>query len=140
MTALTKIKPADLKSSQTTIEDAITMCKEVMTVILKCQDLKFTEKEREDFGNALKALGCAKVEEASQKFQPLNDATVGEILNKKNNVQFPVWTFTILTDCRESFYYGLAKITDGGRENSDIAVWLNAQEKTTFPETSFEKK
>ena len=145
MLALTEIEPANLKSSATSMEDAVRMCKAVMTVILKCEDLHFDDQQRTEFQETLKALGCATFDQADAKFKPLGDATIGEIVGKKNDIQFPLSAFTNLIDCsKETFDFGKAKMTDGGEKSSWVGEWLAAQDMeattTTTTEETIDKK
>ena len=130
--ALTEIKPADLKSEKTTLGEAVRLCKEVLTVVLKSEDLEFDDKQIKVFQKTLKALGCATYEDANEKFKTAGEGVIGQVRTKENNLDFPLTAFTGLIDNKSSsFRTNLAKFTDGGEGICWISGWLSAQERNT---------
>lgn len=129
--ALTKIEVADLTSEKTPLKEAIRLCREVLTVVLKCENLQFTDMQIEEFQDYLKMLGCATFLAAADKFKSGREQTIAQINGKKNNIEFPLCAFTNLIDCgKDTFRYGISKLTDGRRQKCSWAdVWLSAQEK-----------
>ena len=121
--ALSAIKPCDLTSNETKLEDAVNFCKEVMTVLIKCEDLRLDHKELE---TALTNLGACTIDNASKKFRT-NARTIGDILTKKNNIEFPLSVFTqIIGTSDESYRYGFSRAVDGGKKGW-IGEWLYTQ-------------
>ena len=131
MLALTEIEPVDLTSAKTTEKEAMRFCKEVMTVILKCEDLHFSDEDRILLQDTLKALGCVETKDASRKFLTSGSrATIGNLLKAKNNIQFPLYCFDqLLSENEDAFNYGKSIMTEGGEKHSWIGEWLQTQEK-----------
>ena len=129
--ALTEIKPVDLTSDKTTEKEAMRFCKEVMTVILKCEDLHFSDEDRALLQDTLKTLGCVKTKDVSQKFLTLgSQATIRTLLKSENNIQLPLVCFNqLLSEDKDTFEFGMSKMTEGREKNSWIAKWLQTQEK-----------
>ena len=129
--ALTEIKPVDLTSDKTTEKEAMRFCKEVMTVILKCEDLHFSDEDRALLQDTLKTLGCVETKDVSQKFLTLgSQATIGTLLKSKNNIQLPLYCFDqLLSEDKDTFEFGMSKMTEGREKNSWITKWLQTQEK-----------
>lgn len=122
--ALKKIKPCDLTSNKTSVEDAVRFCKEVMTVLLKCEDLCPNHRKMEE---ALTALGACRYDDANKKFK--TDAEkLSEVLTKKDNIEFPLSVLTqIIGSSYNSYKFGLQRATDGGKKYSWVGEWLSAQ-------------
>ena len=129
--ALTEIKPVDLTSDKTTEKEAMRFCKEVMTVILKCEDLHFSDEDRALLQDTLKTLGCVETKDVSQKFLTLGSrTTIGTLSKLKNNIQLPLSCFDqLLSEDKDTFEFGKSKMTDGGEKYSWIGEWLQTQEK-----------
>ena len=127
MTDISKIEPVDLKSNDVSMEEAVKFCEKVCTSILKCEDLRFTDEQMKQFSDALEAIGCTTYKKASMKFHSNKETGIG--IDEPNNIAFPLSAFSQLigTD-RDTFAFGLSKMTDGGLENSWIGIWLKAQE------------
>lgn len=128
--ALTEIEPSNLKSEKTTKKDAVRFCKEVMTVILKCEDLHFDNKQAKEFQDTLIALSCTNYAQANEKFKPSKQATIGRLLQQENDIGFPLNVFTNLMDCNSSdFNSNKAIVTEVGIKNSWTGMWLANQER-----------
>ena len=129
--ALTEIKPVDLTSDETTEKEAMRFCKEVMTVILKCEDLHFSDEDRALLQDTLKTLGCVETKDVSQKFLTLgSQVTIRTLLKSENNIQIPLVCFNqLLSEDKDTFEFGMSKMTEGREKNSWITKWLQTQEK-----------
>ena len=129
MEALSKVKPVDLVGGTTSMSDAIEFSREVLLIIHKCEDLRFTEEEQKQFSDALKAIGCATYKTVNQKYVTDPTKTLGQII-KTNDIDFPLSCYSQLIDVKPStFSFGLSKLCDGDIEYSWIGSWLKAQEK-----------
>lgn len=132
LTVLKGIKPANLKSNYTSKTEAVRLCKEVLTVIQKCERLKFDTVKSYMLQETLKSLGCVKYDEANDKFKTSGASMIGEVLGIKNNIEFPLSFFTNIVGVeQDTFHYGMSKAMDGGKENSWVGCWLAAQNKET---------
>ncbi|MGN1201545.1 MAG: hypothetical protein ACI4R8_04770 [Candidatus Caccovivens sp.] len=128
--ALLEIEPVDLKSRNTSNEDAVKFCREVLTVLMGCENLNFNGTEQMYISDALKSIGCVKYKNAANQFKSNKTETIGCISEKPNSIEFPLECFTRLIDAdQDTFSYGLSKILDGGEKHSWVASWLSAQEK-----------
>lgn len=127
--ALSKVKPVDLVGGSTSMDDAIEFSKEVLLIIHKCEDLRFTEEEQKQFSDALKAIGCATYKTVNPKYVTDPTKTLGQII-KTNDIDFPLSCYSQLIDVKPStFSFGLSKLCDGDIEYSWISSWLKAQEE-----------
>lgn len=140
MSDLNRIKSCDLTSEKTSIADALTMCKKVMKILDKSENLaekwfsseKLTNEQFEQFENKLKELGCCKYKDAADKFAvSYNDFdSVDKMIKKENNIEFPLVAFSQLIDAdKESFVGNLRRITMTGESKSLCGKWLETQEK-----------
>ncbi len=133
MLALAKIKPADLSSSETTKEDAMNLCKDVMTVILKCRYISDNFKNvetRKIFQKSLRDLGCVEYEQANEKFFELGkNVTEGRSVYAGCSIEFPLHCFSRLLkdEGGNSFVDEMKKLTEG-LERSSIGSWLTVQD------------
>ena len=127
--ALSDVKPCLLSSPNTSHADAMRFCKEVMEIILKCEDLHFNSEQQAALSATLLLLGARKSEQLNDKFRT-SEGNIGTLMNSKNNIQFPVAVFDQLIETKEStFNFGLSKVTEGGLKNSWIGQWLEAQKE-----------
>lgn len=129
--ALSEITPSDLTSDKTSQEDAVRLCKEVLTVVLKSGKLSFNDTQIKQFKDSIKALGCSRYEEVNKKFKSgEDDLTVRELRKTKGNIVFPLLKFSRLLDGKDcNFSDDISEMARGGIERSLIGTWLVAQEK-----------
>lgn len=141
MSDLNKIKSCDLTSEETSIADALAMCKKVMKILDKSEDLankwffsseNLTNEQFEQFGNKLKELGCCKYKDAANKFAVNynNFDSVDKMIKIQNNIEYPLFVFSQLIDVdKESFVGNLRRTTMSEESKSLCGKWLETQEK-----------
>lgn len=94
---LTKINPIDLTSEKTTMQEAVSFYKEVMTVVSKCDGVHFTDEDRKIFQDTMKKLGCVAYDNANEKFHGDSEGKKGGYcVFKKDNIEFPLIVTTKL--------------------------------------------
>ena len=133
MKDLGNIKSCDLTSETTSLEDALKLCKKVMTIFLKAEDLNLSDEQQKQFCQELKDLGCCKYKNAAEKFCANfnSSASVDSILHKGQNIEYPLLAFSQLLDVdHETFVDNFKHLTKGGKAESLCGQWLQAQEKT----------
>ena len=122
---LSKIKPVDYASPETTMEDAVAHSRKVLEVLVRAENLSVS-KEQKNISDALKMVGCVPWPQADKKFQ--DGSSIGELLYKEN-VSFPLSAYQQLIDVSPStFSFGWSKLMDGGPEYSWIGEWLFTQQ------------
>lgn len=133
MKDLGNIKSCDLTSETTSLEDALKLCKKVMTIFLKAEDLNLSFEQQKQLCQRLEGLGCCKYKNAAEKFcANFNSyASVDSILRKGQNIEYPLLAFSQLLDVdHETFVDNFKHLTKGGKGESLCGQWLQAQEKT----------
>lgn len=133
MKDLGNIKSCDLTSETTSLEDALKLCKKVMTIFLKAEDLNLSFEQQKQLCQRLEGLGCCKYKNAAEKFCANfnSSASVDSILCKEQNIEYPLLAFSQLLDVdRETFVDNFKHLTKGGKGESLCGQWLQAQEKT----------
>ena len=130
---LGNIKSCDLTSETTSLEDALKLCKKVMTIFLKAEDLNLSFEQQKQLCQRLEGLGCCKYKNAAEKFCANfnSSASVDSILCKEQNIEYPLLAFSQLLDVdHETFVDNFKHLTKGGKGESLCGQWLKAQEKT----------
>ena len=130
---LGNIKSCDLTSETTSLEDALKLCKKVMTIFLKAEDLNLSFEKQKQLCQRLEGLGCCKYKNAAEKFCANfnSSASVDSILCKEQNIEYPLLAFSQLLDVdHETFVDNFKHLTKGGKGESLCGQWLQAQEKT----------
>ena len=130
---LGNIKSCDLTSETTSLEDALKLCKKVMTIFLKAEDLNLSFEQQKQLCQRLEGLGCCKYKNAAEKFCANfnSSASVDSILCKEQNIEYPLLAFSQLLDVdHETFVDNFNHLTKGGKGESLCGQWLQAQEKT----------
>lgn len=130
---LGSIKSCDLTSETTSLEDALKLCKKVMTIFLKAEDLNLSFEQQKQLCQRLEGLGCCKYKNAAEKFCANfnSSASVDSILCKEQNIEYPLLAFSQLLDVdHETFVDNFKHLTKGGKGESLCGQWLKAQEKT----------
>ena len=133
MKDLGNIKSCDLTSETTSLEDALKLCKKVMTICLKAEDLNLSFEQQKQLCQRLEGLGCCKYKNAAEKFCANfnSSASVDSILCKEQNIEYPLLAFSQLLDVdHETFVDNFKHLTKGGKGESLCGQWLQAQEKT----------
>lgn len=133
MKDLGNIKSCDLTSETTSLEDALKLCKKVMTIFLKAEDLKLSFEQQKQLCQRLEGLGCCKYKNAAEKFCANfnSSASVDSILCKEQNIEYPLLAFSQLLDVdHETFVDNFKHLMKGGKGESLCGQWLKAQEKT----------
>lgn len=133
MKDLGDIKSCDLTSETTSLEDALKLCKKVMTIFLKAEDLNLSFEQQKQLCQRLEGLGCCKYKNAAEKFCANfnSSASVDSILCKEQNIEYPLLAFSQLLDVdHETFVDNFKHLTKGGKGESLCGQWLQAQEKT----------
>lgn len=133
MKDLGNIKSCDLTSETTSLEDALKLCKKVMTIFLKAEDLNLSFEQQKQLCQRLEGLGCCKYKNAAEKFCANfnSNASVDSILCKEQNIEYPLLAFSQLLDVdHETFVDNFKHLTKGGKGESLCGQWLHAQEKT----------
>ena len=127
--ALTELKPCDLSSDKTSQAEALAFCQDLMTILLKCEDLRFNDSQRKEMSDILKTLGATNTKGASEKFVS-GEQSVGVLMGTKGSIGFPLSALDQLIDTSATtFDIGLAKLTEGGMKYSWIGEWLKTQNK-----------
>ena len=132
MKDLGNIKSCDLTSETTSLEDALKLCKKVMTIFLKAEDLNLSFEQQKQLCQRLEGLGCCKYKNAAEKFCANfnSSASVDSILCKEQNIEYPLLAFSQLLDVdHETFVDNFKHLTKGGKGESLCGQWLQAQEK-----------
>ncbi len=127
--ALKQIKPCDLTDENTTIEDAVEFCKDIMMVFVEAAELDLPPPNQLRLVDTLKQLGACTYDNAAGQFK-----TDGKTLQIKapNNVEFPLSFFSqIIGTTSRSYRYGYLKATDGGEKYSWASEWIQAQPGNT---------
>ena len=130
---LGNIKSCDLTSETTSLEDALKLCKKVMTIFLKAEDLNLSFEQQKQLCQRLEGLGCCKYKNAAEKFCANfnSSVSVDSILCKEQNIEYPLLAFSQLLDVdHETFVDNFKHLTKGGKGESFCGQWLQAQEKT----------
>lgn len=130
---LGNIKSCDLTRETTSLEDALKLCKKVMTIFLKAEDLNLSFEQQKQLCQRLEGLGCCKYKNAAEKFCANfnSSASVDSILCKEQNIEYPLLAFSQLLDVdHETFVDNFKHLTKGGKGGSLCGQWLQAQEKT----------
>lgn len=130
---LGNIKSCDLTSETTSLEDALKLCKKVMTIFLKAEDLNLSFEQQKQLCQRLEGLGCCKYKNAAEKFCANfnSSANVDSILRQGQNIEYPLLAFSQLLDVdHETFVDNFKHLTKGGKGESLCGQWLQAQEKT----------
>lgn len=130
---LGNIKSCDLTSETASLEDALKLCKKVMTIFLKAEDLNLSFEQQKQLCQRLEGLGCCKYKNAAEKFCANfnSSASVDSILCKEQNIEYPLLAFSQLLDVdHETFVDNFKHLTKGGKGESLCGQWLQAQEKT----------
>lgn len=130
---LGNIKSCDLTSETTSLEDALKLCKKVITIFLKAEDLNLSFEQQKQLCQRLEGLGCCKYKNAAEKFCANfnSSASVDSILCKEQNIEYPLLAFSQLLDVdHETFVNNFKHLTKGGKGESLCGQWLQAQEKT----------
>lgn len=130
---LGNIKSCDLTSETTSLEDALKLCKKVMTIFLKAEDLNLSFEQQKQLCQRLEGLGCCKYKNAAEKFCANfnSSASVDSILCKEQNIEYPLLAFSQLLDVdHETFVDNFKHLTKGGKGENLCGQWLQAQEKT----------
>ena len=133
MKDLGNIKSCDLTSETTSLEDALKLCKKVMTIFLKAEDLNLSFEQQKQLCQRLEGLGCCKYKNAAEKFCANfnSSASVDSILCKEQNIEYPLLAFSQLLDVdHETFVDNFKHLTKGGKGESLCGQSLQAQEKT----------
>ena len=133
MKDLGNIKSCDLTSETTSLEDALKLCKKVMTIFLKAEDLNLSFEQQKQLCQRLEGLGCCKYKNAAEKFCANfnSSASVDSILCQEQNIEYPLLAFSQLLDVdHETFVDNFKHLTKGGKGESLCGQWLQAQEKT----------
>ena len=133
MKDLGNIKSCDLTIETTSLEDALKLCKKVMTIFLKAEDLNLSFEQQKQLCQRLEGLGCCKYKNAAEKFCTNfnSSASVDSILCKEQNIEYPLLAFSQLLDVdHETFVDNFKHLTKGGKGESLCGQWLQAQEKT----------
>ena len=127
--ALTELKPCDLSSDKTSQAEALAFCQDLMTILLKCEDLRFNDTQRKEMSDILKTLGATNTKGANEKFVS-GEQSVGVLMGTKGSIGFPLSALDQLIDTSATtFDIGLAKLTEGGMKYSWIGEWLKTQNK-----------
>lgn len=127
--ALSDVEPCYLFHFNTTHEDAIRFCKEIMDIIQRCQDLHFEPEQQKEFSSMLTILGASGNDKLAEKFIS-GETSIGALMNTKNNIEFPASVFDQLIDADiNKFNFNLSLVTDGGLKNSWIGGWLKTQKE-----------
>ena len=122
---LSKIKPVDYTSPETTMEDAVAHSRKVLEVLVRAEDLNLSN-EQKNISKALKMIGCVPWQQADKKFQ--DKGIVNEFLYKEN-VSFPLTAYLQLIDASPStFPLGWRRLVSGGPEHSWFGEWLITQQ------------
>ena len=73
---------ADLSSDETSMADAMKLCKAILGITARCPDSIFftadlTEENAKEFSDTLKSMGCLKWKDASPKFKSTTPQSIG---------------------------------------------------------------
>lgn len=123
---LWKIKPCDLTRETTPLKDAVKMCEEILTILSSAGNLYLNEEQQAELAATLKKLGCCGTKDAADKFLPLRDANVEQLLTAKDNIQLPLILFQNAIECKTKYCNIFIRTFVRG-ENSLCSSWLAAR-------------
>ena len=124
--ALTEVTPCDLSSSDPTRTEALTFCKEIMTIVLKCSGLHFNDTQKKEMSEILKTLGATGYKDVNEKF--ISERKIPGI--PTIDIKLPLDLFSNVIDATpEYFDHAFARGTEGGLRHSKIGVWLAEQKE-----------
>lgn len=127
---LKQIKPCDLTTETTSIKDAVKFCEDVFLVMIKAEDLRFSDEQATQFSTMLKALGCCRYNEAAQKFIKFPDTAIGDLSATENNIEFPLYVFdNIVEESPSSIRSNLTAFVDGGMDGVYCGTWIQTQQQ-----------
>ena len=124
---LMELNPVDLFLVETTEQEALNHCKNVLKIILRAEKVKFSKNERGMLNDVMSIIGCInkKCDENSLNKRQ----TLDQVVEKNNKLKFPLTTFNQLTeDNSHRFMKSFTRITKGGFSDSPAGKWLQAQE------------
>lgn len=126
--ALDKIKPIDLMSDKTTMQEAVQWAKDIFKTIDESKISYIKDENKILVSEKLKELGGLKLSDLKKTKFFEGGKILDDIISKKDSVEFPLSAFAQLIDTRNStFDYGFAKLFED-EEFSWANEWLKAQE------------
>lgn len=134
---LSQVTPVDYTSEDLSMEDAIAHGKDVLGVLLKGRNLNLSA-EHEKVSEALKSVGCVKLEDAHEKFQ--DNASVGALMHSES-AAYPLFAYQQLLDAPSSdeFSFGMDYLVSSEVESSDVYTWLVTQRMAELSQNSTEE-
>ncbi len=126
---LDKIKPIDLMSDKTTIEEAVEWAKSIAHAITDNEVRRISDDNHILVSEKLKELGALNFEQLKQTpFFDSESESVGEIMSKQDSIEFPLSAMAQLIDTKnDTFNIGFEMAFTGGKY-SWINEWLEAQD------------
>lgn len=126
--ALDKIKPIDLMSDKTTMQEAVQWAKDIFKTIDESKISYIKDENKILVSEKLKELGGLKLSDLKKTKFFEGGKILDDIISKKDSIEFPLSAFAQLIDTRNStFDYGFAKLFED-EEFSWANEWLKAQE------------
>lgn len=101
-----------------------------MIILGKADNILYSlsTQEMKDFSDMLRSIGCVPYNEAHPSLINNDLEYVGQQMDAKDSIDFPLSAFTQLIDSEpSSFTYGASKLLEGDFEYSWLGTWLKAQ-------------
>ena len=122
---LKKIEYCDLRSDKTAVKDAVKFCVNVMRCFAMAE---YIVPNQEKLQVALYKLGACEYNRANPKFLPIEDSRIVNVLDKKDNIQFPLGAMNqVFGSSSYNFSANWERIVEGGKD-SWAQIWLTAQD------------
>ena len=125
---LLKIEYCDLKNDETSYNQAYKFCKKIMQCFAHAQT--FTP-DQSKLIQTLKSIGACSYDDINKNLVTTEKLSVNEMLNKNNDLMFPVFMFNqIFNKDNSNFsYFWFKVVKDGGQKYSWINTWINSQKE-----------
>lgn len=129
--AINALPVTDLKSSKTSMKDAIDFCKELMVIFSKSDNLEISKNQLKSFNDLLKNKGACGYHDAASKFLPPfnKKMSIEETLESNGTIYFPLSALLQIIDktSTDSVKFALSRMGNGGEKHSWCMQWVNAQ-------------
>lgn len=119
---INKIKKTDLKSGETSIEEAVDFCSSALEVILRSKNLYLDKQQTKQYAQALKKIGCVEYKDAHEIYKTSSKNYFDELADEPLNIELPLTAFTQILPGRENCLAIVDRLEDGAKR------WLETQE------------
>lgn len=127
--SLKEIKPIDIRKRKTSMQEAVQWAESISNALMECELPRIDDDKKAVVSATLKGLGALSLEELNQMHMFKKGMILGDIMNKKDDIKFPLSAFAqfIETD-PTTFNYAYTNIFKIG-ESAWIKTWINAQKQ-----------